>query len=68
MKALGNVNAKTAITGLYNKAAFLRIIQEFEKIFKLFKNVTEHFSPLDDIINYELSCGAWNVAKDVKRK
>ncbi len=39
MKALGNLNAKTAVTGPY-KAAFLRIIQEFEKIFKLFKNVT----------------------------
>ncbi len=37
--ALGNVNAKTIITGLY-KAAFLRIMKEFEKIFKLFKNVT----------------------------
>ncbi len=39
MKALGNVNAKMAITGPY-KAAFLQTIQEFEKIFKLFKNVT----------------------------
>ncbi len=42
MKALGNVNAKTATTGLY-EAVFLRIIREFEKIFKLFKNVTRHF-------------------------
>ncbi len=39
MTAFGNVNAKTMITGLY-KAAFLKIIKEFEKIFKLFKNVT----------------------------
>ncbi len=38
MKALGNMNAKTTIKGLY-KAAFLQIIQEFKKIFKLFKNV-----------------------------
>ncbi len=67
MKALGNVNAKTMITGLY-KAAFLRIIKEFERIFKLFKNVILHFSPLDDIINYGLSYGAWKLAKDVKRK
>ncbi len=39
MKALGNVSAKTTIKGLH-KDAFLQIIQEFEKIFKLFKNVT----------------------------
>ncbi len=67
MTALGNVNAKKMITGLY-KAAFLRIIKEFEKIFKLLKNVTKHFSPLDDIINYGLSYGAWKLAKDMKRK
>ncbi len=36
MKASGNLNAKTTIKGLY-KAAFSQIIQEFEKIFKLFK-------------------------------
>ncbi len=67
MKALGNVNAKTTIKGLY-KAAFLWIIQEFEKIFKFFKNINGHFSLLDDIINYGLSYGAWKLAKDVKSK
>ncbi len=67
MKALGNVNAKTTITEQY-KAALLRIIQKFETIFKLFKNVTQHFSPLDDIINYGLSYDAWKLTKNVKRK
>ncbi len=67
MKALGNVNAKTTIKKLY-KAAFLRIIQEFEKIFKLFKNVTLHYSLLDDIMIYGLSYAAWKLAEDVKRK
>ncbi len=59
MKVLGNVNAKIMITGLY-QAAFLRIIKEFEKIFKFFKNVTQH---LDNIINYGLSFGIWKLAK-----
>ncbi len=64
-KAFGSANAKTTIKGLH-KAAFLQIIREFEKIFKLFKNVTKYYSLLDDIINYGLSYGACKLAKDVK--